>query len=54
MQVDEKIEITRNLDVNFVDDEDLQSALARSRKANLRKLKKLSPEELAKRSTVSS
>jgi U4/U6.U5 tri-snRNP-associated protein 1 len=40
----------RNLDVNFVDDDDLQAALARSRKAKLHKARKLSPEELAKKS----
>lgn len=40
----------RNLDANFVDDDDLQAALARSRKAKLHKARKLSPEELAKKS----
>ena len=41
---------TRNLDANFVDDDELQAALARSRQAKLFKTKKLSPEELAKKS----
>lgn len=40
----------RNLDANFVDDDELQAALARSRQAKLLKTKKLSPEELAKKS----
>ncbi|CAL1716231.1 unnamed protein product [Somion occarium] len=49
MQVDEKpiVPRQRNLDVNFVDDDELQAALARSRRAKLKKPKKLSPEELA-------
>lgn len=52
MQVDEKpiVPRQRNLDSNFVDDDDLQAALARSRKAKLQKKKKLSPEEIARRS----
>ncbi|KAI0671743.1 SART-1 protein [Trametes maxima] len=50
MQVDEKpiVPRQRNLDVNFVDDDELQAALARSRRAKLQKPKKLSPEEIAK------
>ena len=40
----------RDLDANFVDDDELQAALARSRKAKLHKARKLSPEELAKKS----
>ncbi|KAI0775208.1 SART-1 protein [Trametes elegans] len=50
MQVDEKpiVPRQRNLDVNFVDDDELQAALARSRRAKLQKRKKLSPEEIAK------
>ena len=55
MEVDSK-PITprvRDLDVNFVDDDDLQAALARSRKAKLYKAKKLTPEELARRSLLS-
>ncbi|KAF9532625.1 SART-1 family-domain-containing protein [Crepidotus variabilis] len=39
----------RNLDVNFVDDDELQAALTRSRKAKLHKTHKLTPEELAKK-----
>ncbi|KAI0342863.1 SART-1 protein [Trametopsis cervina] len=52
MQVDEKpiVPRQRNLDDNFVDDDELQAALARSRQAKLRKPKKLSPEDLAKKS----
>ncbi|KAI8980187.1 SART-1 protein [Trametes punicea] len=50
MQVDEKpiVPRQRNLDANFVDDDELQAALARSRRAKLQKPKKLSPEEIAK------
>ena len=53
MQVDEKpiIPRPRNLDANFVDDDELQAALARSRRAKLQKPKKLSPEEIARQST---
>ncbi len=52
MQIDEKpiIPRPRNLDTNFVDDDELQAALARSRRAKIQKPKKLSPEEVAKRS----
>lgn len=42
--------MVRNLDANFVDDDELQAALARSRKAKLHKTKKISPEDLAKKS----
>ncbi|KAF8638256.1 hypothetical protein AX17_002278 [Amanita inopinata Kibby_2008] len=53
MDVDEKpiipVERERNLDANFVDDEDLQAALARSRRAKLQKAKKLTPEQLARK-----
>ncbi|KXN89099.1 U4/U6.U5 tri-snRNP-associated protein 1 [Leucoagaricus sp. SymC.cos] len=53
MEVDEKpiipIQRERDLNANFVDDDELQAALARSRRAKLNKPKKLSPEELAKR-----
>lgn len=38
---------SHDLNVNFIDDEDLQAALARSRRAKLKKPKKVSPEELA-------
>ena len=53
MQVDEKpiVPRPRNLDANFVDDDELQAALARSRRAKLQKPKKLSPEEIARQST---
>ncbi|OJT11466.1 U4/U6.U5 tri-snRNP-associated protein 1 [Trametes pubescens] len=49
MQVDEKpiVPRQRNLDANFVDDDELQAALARSRRAKLQRPKKLSPEEIA-------
>jgi U4/U6.U5 tri-snRNP-associated protein 1 len=40
----------KNLDTNFVDDDELQAALARSRKAKMKKVVKLTPEELAQRS----
>ncbi|KAG8795104.1 hypothetical protein FRC17_008187, partial [Serendipita sp. 399] len=40
---------SRTADANFVDDDELQAALARSRKAKMRKVPKLSPEEIAKR-----
>lgn len=54
MQVDEKsiIPRQRDLDANFVDDDELQAALARSRRAKLQKRKKVSPEELAQRSKI--
>ena len=39
----------RDLDVNFVDDDELQAALASSRRAKV-KAKKISPEEIARRS----
>ena len=51
MDVDQSVAPrVRDLDANFVDDDELQTALARSRKAKLHKTKKLSPEELAKKS----
>lgn len=54
MDVDQApISRERNLDANFVDDDDLQAALARSRKAKLHKANKLTPEELAKKSRCS-
>ncbi|KAG9224672.1 hypothetical protein PTI98_010187 [Pleurotus ostreatus] len=51
MEVDVKpiIPRVRDLDANFVDDDELQAMLARSRKAKVHKPKKLSPEELAKK-----
>ncbi|KAG5638775.1 hypothetical protein H0H81_010196 [Sphagnurus paluster] len=53
MEVDQKsiIPRIRDLDTNFVDDDDLQAALARSRKAKLHKAKKLTPEQLAQKIT---
>lgn len=56
MAVDSKPVITpaRDMDANFVDDDDLQAALSRSRQAKLRKTKKVSPEELARRGMYSS
>ena len=50
MALDVPVARIRNLDANFVDDDELQAALARSRKAKLHKTKKLTPEELAKKS----
>ncbi|KAF5367383.1 hypothetical protein D9758_003695 [Tetrapyrgos nigripes] len=50
MDVDQKIvPRERNLDVNFVDDDELQAALARSRRAKLHKANKMKPEDLAKK-----
>ncbi|RXW25546.1 hypothetical protein EST38_g317 [Candolleomyces aberdarensis] len=50
MDVDAKpVPIERDLNANFVDDDDLQAALARSRRAKVMKPKKLTPEELAQR-----
>lgn len=43
----------RDLDTNFVDDDELQAALARSRRAKIRKPKKITPEELARRGMFS-
>jgi len=54
MDVDKPVvPLVRDLNANFVDDDELQTALARSRQAKLRKAKKLSPEELAKKSECS-
>ena len=52
MDVDEKplIPRERDLDSNFVDDDELQAALARSRRAKIHKPRKLSPEEIARKS----
>lgn len=54
MEVDEKpiIPRARDLDTNFVDDDELQAALTRSRRAKIHKPKKLSPEEIARRGTL--
>ncbi|TFK75251.1 SART-1-domain-containing protein [Pluteus cervinus] len=48
MEVDQ-VPIVRDMNANFVDDDELQAALARSRKAKIRKANKLSPEELAEK-----
>ncbi|KAG6373485.1 SART-1 family-domain-containing protein [Boletus reticuloceps] len=37
------------LDANFVDDDELQAALARQRRTKIHKVKKLSPEEIARK-----
>lgn len=52
MDVDQKVIAprVRNLDVNFVDDEELQASLARARRAKtMRKPKALTQEEIAKK-----
>lgn len=51
MEIDEKpiVPRPRELDANFVDDDELQAALARSRRAKIHKHKKLSPEEIARK-----
>ncbi|EJD06694.1 SART-1 protein [Fomitiporia mediterranea MF3/22] len=54
MEVDEKPTASRvrNLDVNFVDDDELQASLARARRAKtMRKPKVLTQEEIAKKLT---
>lgn len=53
MDVDQKpiVPRVRDLDTNFIDDDDLQAALARSRRAKLHKAKKQTPEDLAQRSS---
>jgi U4/U6.U5 tri-snRNP-associated protein 1 len=50
MEIDTKPAIprVRDLDANFVDDDELQAALASSRRAKI-KIKKVSPEEIARR-----
>lgn len=52
MAVDEKpvVPRARDLDMNFVDDDELQASLARARRAKTKqRAKKLSPEEIARR-----
>jgi hypothetical protein len=51
MEIDVKpvVPRVRDLDVNFVDDDELQAALASARRAKV-KTKKVSPEEIAQRS----
>ena len=53
MEIDVKpvVPRVRDLDVNFVDDDELQAALASARRAKI-KAKKISPEEIAKRSQL--
>ena len=56
MEVDEKpiVPRQRNLDVNFVDDDELQDLLARARRAKtMKKPKLLTAEEIAKKRTCS-
>jgi len=50
MEIDVKpvLPRVRDLDINFVDDDELQAALASSRRAKV-KAKKISPEEIARR-----
>ena len=43
----------RNLDDNFVDDDELQASLARARRAKLKKPKGPTQEEIARRRTLS-
>ena len=54
MEIDIKpvVPRVRDLDVNFVDDDELQAALASSRRAKI-KIKKVSPEEIARRGQFS-
>ncbi|KAL4074901.1 SART-1 family-domain-containing protein [Scleroderma yunnanense] len=49
MEVDEKPVVSRprELDINFIDDDELQAALARSRRAKIHKSKTFTPEEIA-------
>jgi U4/U6.U5 tri-snRNP-associated protein 1 len=51
MEIDVKpvVPRVRDLDANFVDDDELQAALANTRRAKI-KSKKISPEEIAQRS----
>ncbi|KAF9238499.1 SART-1 family-domain-containing protein [Melanogaster broomeanus] len=55
MEIDEKpvVPRPRELDANFVDDDELQAALTRQRRAKIHKAKKLSPEEIARKSESS-
>ncbi|KIJ62825.1 hypothetical protein HYDPIDRAFT_156925 [Hydnomerulius pinastri MD-312] len=51
MEVDEKpvVPRPRELDANFVDDDELQAALARTRRAKIHKARKIAPEEIARK-----
>lgn len=44
----------RDLDMNFVDDDDLQAALARQRRAKTQKVKKVTTEEIARKGPYAS
>ncbi len=44
----------RDLDMNFVDDDDLQAALARQRRAKTQKVKKVTTEEIARKGLYAS
>ncbi|KAG8937257.1 hypothetical protein FRC02_000027 [Tulasnella sp. 418] len=49
MEVEDIVPRTRDLDANFIDDDELQAALARSRRQKVAKAPKLTPEDIAKR-----
>ena len=51
MDIEPVVPRVRDLNVNFVDDDDLQAALARERRTKVKKVKKLTPEEIAQRGT---
>jgi U4/U6.U5 tri-snRNP-associated protein 1 len=54
MEIDKKTIIPRprDLDTNFVDDDELQAMLARSRRVKTRITKKITPEDVAKKSLL--
>ena len=53
MEVDDKpiAPRARDLNINFVDDDELQAALTRSRRSKIHRQKKVSPEEIARKGT---
>ena len=52
MEVEAPTPRERDLDANFIDDEDLQAALSRSRRQKVNKARaKMTPEDIAKRRT---
>jgi len=51
MDVDPTPIVQRDLDANFIDDDDLQASLARARRQKVRKTK-LTPEDIARRSEL--
>lgn len=53
MDVDDVKPVIPNMDANFVDDDDLQAALAKARRRKTTKVKVLSAEEIADRGTAS-